>query len=80
MKCTFDIHGLEENNMANGRGLYNILKKSEYPAIDELLYAICDRFDNELCTLADNVRSEKYSVDEIVEQISEIRKMIKRDI
>lgn len=66
--------------MANGRGLYNVLKDSKYPAVDELLYAICDRIDNELCTLSDNVSLGEYSEYEIMEQIDNIRKMIKRDI
>lgn len=65
--------------MANGRGLYGILRDSKYPAVDELMFAIFDRLDNELCTLADNVSSEEYSNFEIVEQIDNIRKMIKRD-
>lgn len=66
--------------MANGRGLYNILEDSEYPAVDELLYAICDRIDNELCTLSDNIESDEYSKIEIINQIDNIRKMIKRDV
>ncbi len=66
--------------MANGRGLYNVLKDSKYPAVDELLYAICDRIDNELCTLSDNVESEDFSKIEIIDQIDKIRRMIKRDV
>ena len=66
--------------MANGRGLYNVLKDSKYPAVDELLYAICDRMDNELCTLSDNVESEDFSKIEIIDQIDKIRRMIKRDV
>lgn len=66
--------------MANGRGLYSVLSDSKYPAVDELLYAICDRIDNELCTLSDNVESEEYSKFGIIEQIDNIRQMIKRDV
>ena len=53
--------------------LNQVLEDSHYPTIATLVFAIIDKFDDELINIAGNCSSGQYTLDEIENQIEELR-------
>lgn len=60
------------------KGLYGLLNDTHYPSLDTLVYSIFDRIENELIEIEDNIRSGKYTNEELEEQVESLRKRLIR--
>lgn len=60
------------------KDLSNLLKESRYPSLVDLLIAAADQLDNSLLNISSNCSSGNYTLDEIAEQIDDLREKIVR--
>ena len=60
------------------KDISNLLKESRYPSLVDLFIAAADQLDNSLLNISSNCSSGNYTLDEIAEQIDDLREKIVR--